>query len=1013
MWRADELRTVRYLPGALALALLLALAAPAAAQTGASLGADVIPAVDYIELFQLNRRLEPLYGEMLSAWEREGLRPVEGVYLEIPGGAYAGYVGEVRPRVVGEFEGRQGSILLWEEEDSTVIWEVTVDEPGLYWIGMSWHPLPGKRASAMRDVKVNGAYPFNEARRLEFERVWMDVARGQDNRGNDIRPAQVEAPQWLFKYFEDADGMYDGPFLFPLRAGVNRIELRSIREPIAVEKLVVASMERLPTYEEVLAQYRALGYQEVKDVVIKLQAEDVWRKSDPTVRKEFRFEPLVEPESDGYWRLNSFGGWRWRKGGQWATWRFTVPVSGLYKIGVKTIQSHKHVPSIREVRIDGKIPFAELAAWEIPYSRKWAMTPIGDRDGNAYLIYLEAGEHELQMRVKLGRNTDVVHVLEKTVQELASLAMAMQYITGSDPDPYMEWELHKKIPGLIPSLEVIRDRLLNMADELRAYAGKDVEEAEVFEMTANQIQEMIADPYMIHTKLSQFAEMQSRLGQFVLDFRYSPAEFDYFYIAAPDAPWPQARASFWQELKYQVAGFLESFRKDYAVVGNFYSEDDREQEQVLLKVWVAWGREWAEAVKEMIDEDFTPNTGILVNVNVIPRSVVSAEANSVILLALASGDAPDVAFGVDSMMPVEFAIRGGVVDMSQFDDFEEVLPRFRDGMLIPYQFELPGSGHMGTYALPETQSFNMMFYRLDILGDLGLAAPQTWQEVLEILPDLQQRGMNFYYPSAAQVQGRGSTSFAPFLFQMGGQFYTEDGLRSALDTPEALQAFRLWTSLFRDYKIPNEANFYTRMRSGEMPIGVADYFTYVQLSTAAPELTGWWKMVPIPGIRKENGVIDRSAGGTSTAAVIFRDTEHPEAAWELVKWWTSTDVQTRYAEEIEAIIGVEARWNTANVQAFENLPWPREDLEAILEQWKWFVEKPVVLGDYFTTRHIINAWNRVVLEGWNPREALEKAVLDINRELIRKQEEFGVQVPEELKRELYRRGSTISISLNE
>lgn len=984
-------------------ALLLGLVgAGAAAQSDVSGVAGTFQQVDFIELFNLNRRLEPLFGEMLSRWEEEGLRPVEDVYIEIPGGAYAEYQGEVRPRVVSEFEGRRGSILLWEEDDSTVIWEVTVEEPGLYWIGMEWYSLPGKRASAMRDVKVNGVYPFNEARRLEFERVWRDGPARQDNRGNDVRPSQIETPQWLFKYFEDADGMYDGPFLFPLRAGVNRIEIHSIREPIAVEKLVISSQERLPTYAEVLEEYRARGYQEVKDVVIKVQAEDVWRKSDPTIRQEYRFEPLVEPQSDGFYKLNSFGGWRWRKGGQWATWKFTVPVSGLYKIGVKTIQDDMHVPSTREVRIDGKIPFAELAQWHVPYSRKWRMTPLGDRDGNPYLIYLEAGEHELQMRVRLGKNTDAVHVLERTVQELSGLAMAMQYITGTDPDPYMEWELHKKIPGLIPSLEAIRDRLYNMADELREFAGQGVEEAEVFEMTASQINDMIKDPYLIHTTLPQFAEIQGRLGQFVLNFRYSPLEIDYFYIAAPDAPWPPVRAGFFQELKYQIAGFLESFEKDYAGVGSIW--------EGALDVWVAWGREWAEAVKEMIEEDFTPNTGIRVNVNVIPRSVVSAEANSVVLLALASGDAPDLVFGVDNTMPVEFAIRGGVLDVSQFEGFDEVVKRFREGMLLPYQFERPGSGHMGTYALPETQSFNMMFYRTDILGDLGLSAPDTWQDVLEMLPDLQQRGMNFYYPSAAQVQGRGATSLAPFLYQMGGQFYTPDGLRSALDTPEALQAFRLWTSLFRDYKIPNEANFYNRMRTGEMPIGVADYFTYVQLSTAAPELTGWWRMVPIPGIRKENGVVDRSAGGTSTAVVIFRDTERPEDAWELMKWWTSTEVQTRYAEEIEAIIGVEARWNTANVEAFENLPWPREDLDAILEQWRWFVEKPVVLGDYFTTRHIINAWNRVVLQGWNPREALEKAVMDINRELIRKQEEFGVEVPEELKRELYRRGSSISIS---
>ena len=64
-----------------------------------------------------------------------------------------------------------------------------------------------------------------------------------------------------------------------------------------------------------------------------------------------------------------------------------------------------------------------------------------------------------------------------------------------------------------------------------------------------------------------------------------------------------------------------------------------------------------------------------------------------------------------------------------------------------------------------------------------------------------------------------------------------------------------------------EANFYNRMRTGEIPIGIADYYNYVLLSTAAPELTGWWRMVPLPGVRRPDGTIDRSAGGTSTATV--------------------------------------------------------------------------------------------------------------------------------------------------
>jgi ABC-type glycerol-3-phosphate transport system substrate-binding protein len=288
---------------------------------------------------------------------------------------------------------------------------------------------------------------------------------------------------------------------------------------------------------------------------------------------------------------------------------------------------------------------------------------------------------------------------------------------------------------------------------------------------------------------------------------------------------------------------------------------------------------------------------------------------------------------------------------------------------------------------------------------------------------LQQNGLDFYYPPPTGVAvTEGSVGYTPFLFQDGGDYYkcqdTTGGFcRSALDTPEALGAFQEWTDLYSSYKVPQQANFFTRMRTGEQPLGVSNYGTYVSLSTAAPELTGRWEMRPMPGHRcgdtspstgqlipcppgTDPGTVVRSSGGTGQAMVIFSQSKHKDASWEFIKWWSGKDAQQRFGGELEALIGVEARWNTANLEALQSLPWPRHDIASIMEQWRWFREPPVVLGGYFTSRHILNAWNRVVLQGVNPREALEDAVFDVNKELAKKQEEFGLQIDPSM----YRRG---------
>ena len=97
-----------------------------------------------------------------------------------------------------------------------------------------------------------------------------------------------------------------------------------------------------------------------------------------------------------------------------------------------------------------------------------------------------------------------------------------------------------------------------------------------------------------------------------------------------------------------------------------------------------------------------------------------------------------------------------------------------------------------------------------------------------------------------------------------------------------------------------------------------------------------------------------------------------------------------FCQEIEASLGTEARWNTANVEAFGSLAWKKADLEVISAMMQADHEIPNVVGGYYTTRHMTNLWNKVVVNGANLRDSLEEAVEEINKELRMKQEEYGL-----------------------
>jgi len=140
-------------------------------------------------------------------------------------------------------------------------------------------------------------------------------------------------------------------------------------------------------------------------------------------------------------------------------------------------------------------------------------------------------------------------------------------------------------------------------------------------------------------------------------------------------------------------------------------------------------------------------------------------------------------------------------------------------------------------------------------------------------------------------------------------------------------------------------------------------------------------MAPMPG-HLRNGVVDRSSGGyADTAAIIFGSSQNKEQAVELLNWWTQENTQVQYGKSLEAIVGTESRWNSANVNAFFEMSWSDAEKEVINESFKWAKEMPIVLGGYYTSRHITNAWNRAVISKIDARDSLEEAVLDINREL--------------------------------
>ena len=387
---------------------------------------------------------------------------------------------------------------------------------------------------------------------------------------------------------------------------------------------------------------------------------------------------------------------------------------------------------------------------------------------------------------------------------------------------------------------------------------------------------------------------------------------------------------------------------------------------------------WTHLISRQLQQ-FTPETGIQVDLSIM------TDANKLVL-SNASGDTPDIATGINYAIPFELGIRGALVDLTKFDNFKEVFGRYSEGILV--------SSVIGDsfYSLPETMNFYVMFYRSDVLEKLALDPPDTVDDLIAMLPDLQMRGLNVFYPTAAMLAMRNFHGTTPLIFQHGGSLYGETALDTTVNNEASVEGITFLTELFTIYDLPVDIpNFYQHFRNGDLPIGIADFNSYNLILNAAPEIANSWEIALIPGVvDEETGEVYRYMSGGAESTVMFASNDEREKqAWQFMEWWSRTEVQAEFGQMLQIIYGDEYIWPTANLEAFSELPYPTAHKQIIMEQATHILEAPRLLGSYMMERELSNAFNDIVVNGDTLRTRVDSLVKTVDRETTRKLEEFG------------------------
>lgn len=861
-------------------------------------------------------------------------------------------------------------------EKSLIEYTFNIDDGGLYNIGLDYFPAPGKGMDIIRSVKIDGKSPFEEANTITLKRNWADDSPIQTVDGNDLQPLQVEVPHNQTVILEDADRMTNQPLEFYLSSGQHTIQFKAVQEPLQINQLIIQPIKDLKPYEQYIKDAEAAGYKQTTGQQIVTEGETASEKSNSMLAPDLNYTNSdITPHDPYHKKVNIIGGDKWNQPGDYIEWTVDVPQAGLYDMTFNVLQNFdRGLSSSRRLSINGQVPFAEANQIKFNYDKKLQSYTLANEDGTPYLFAFDQGENTIRLENVAGNLGPTINQLEQANFVLNDMYKDVIMLAGTSPDIYRDYNLEESLPNLTTNIDALINNLTLITNELEADLGEKSDVTANIDKVILQLQSFADEPDNIIRQLNGFKSNISALPNTIRSIKNQELTVDKFTISSPDVENDYSHSASTQVL-FNVNRFISSFKNDQEVATST-TEGDGE----TIEVWVTRGQDELQVWRRLIDNYFTPQTGINVDLK-----LVSATA---ILPAVLSGEGPDVGMYLAQDVPVNYATRDAVVDLSQFDDYQQIADRYYESAITPFRY------NGGVYALGEEQKFPMLFYRTDIFDELGIDVPQTWDEMFEILPILSANNMELMLePTVITNTGQvvPNMIFSSILYQNGGEYYKNNDMQSALTDKEGVKAFDMYTKFYTNYSVDIQADFANRFKTGEVPIGIMDYTQYNQISIFAPELAGMWSVAPLPGIVDSNGNINNTAASTTTGMVMFKDSEHQDAAWEFMKWATSDETQTQYGKEIESKVGRAGRWQSANKNALKNSSYPISDLTQITEQQASTEGVPQVPGGYISGRQVDYAFRAVVNEHENPYEVIFEYTNPINNELSSKRKEFGLE----------------------
>lgn len=280
-----------------------------------------------------------------------------------------------------------------------------------------------------------------------------------------------------------------------------------------------------------------------------------------------------------------------------------------------------------------------------------------------------------------------------------------------------------------------------------------------------------------------------------------------------------------------------------------------------------------------------------INLEIVEAPNNSNQVEDLYTSAFLLGDSPYDLVYMDVVWTPKFAAAGWLRDLSDYTA-EAELADFLDSNIQAGRYQ----GQL--YRIPLRSDAGMLYYRTDLLDQIGADPPETFDQLLALSRRIQEQDLTEwgYLWQGKQYEGL-SAMFVEILAGYGAFWIDPETLEVGLDAPEAIAAVEFLRTTIEEEISPPGVTTYdedpTRrlFQSGESAF--LRNWPYVYRLAADSPIAGRYGIKPM--VHAPGHSSGACLGGWGLG--ISKTSRHPDEAWRVIEFFSAPEIQKRYILE--------------------------------------------------------------------------------------------------------------------